>query len=433
MRRLAAVRAANIGTMSERSDAASNPQGESRQRVDRRRLLDVFLPFALGYYLSYLFRVINTLIAGDISRDVGLSPAELGMLSSAYFLSFGLFQLPLGLLLDRYGPRRVNAGLLLVTAAGSVAFGLSQGLASLVVARAVIGIGVASCLMGAIKAFVTWFPASRLATLNGWLIAMGGLGALSASLPLEAALRVTDWRGVFMGIAVLTAAVAAFTYKVVPEHRQERVETFPELLAGLRQVFAAPAFWRFALPFALTFGIFQAVQGLWLGPWLRDVAGMDRKAVGDVLFWTALAMIAGLVLFGNLADRLVRQGRGVEGLFVAGVLLSLVPLGCYAAGLVGGVAASFPAMTFFMMTASIAYSIVSRRFPAGMAGRVNTSVNMMVFGAAFALQWGIGVVVAMWEPVAGRYPEQAYQAAFTVCAVLLAASLLPVLLARGRG
>ena len=83
--------------MSERSDAASNPQGDSRQRVDRRRLLDVFLPFALGYYLSYLFRVINTLIAGDISRDVGLSPAELGMLSSADFLSFGLFQLPLGL------------------------------------------------------------------------------------------------------------------------------------------------------------------------------------------------------------------------------------------------------------------------------------------------------------------------------------------------
>lgn len=432
MRLWAGAGAANIGAMSEQSDAASGSQGESRQRVDRRRLLDVFLPFALGYYLSYLFRVINTLIAGDISRDVGLSPAELGMLSSAYFLSFGLFQLPLGLLLDRYGPRRVNAALLLVTAAGSVAFGLSQGLVSLVVARAVIGIGVASCLMGAIKAFVTWFPASRLATLNGWLIAMGGLGALTASLPLEAALRITDWRGVFIGIAALTAAVAAFTYKVVPEHRQERVETFPELLAGLRQVFAAPVFWRFALPFALTFGIFQAVQGLWLGPWLRDVAGMDRKAVGDVLFWTALAMIVGLILFGNLADRQVRRGRGVEGLFVAGVLLSLVPLACYGAGITGGVGLSFPAMTFFMMTASIAYSIVSRRFPPAMAGRVNTSVNMMVFGAAFALQWGIGVIVAQWEPLAGRYPAQAYQAAFSVCAVLLAASLLPALLARGK-
>lgn len=432
MRGLRARPAANIGAMSEQSNASSEAAGNSRQRVDRRRLLDVFLPFALGYYLSYLFRVINTLIAGDISRDTGVTPAELGMLSSAYFLAFGLFQLPLGLLLDRYGPRRVNAALLLVTAAGSVAFGLSQGLASLVLARAVIGIGVASCLMGAIKAFVTWFPASRLATLNGWLIAMGGLGALSASLPLEAALRFTDWRGVFMGIAVLTAAVAAFTFKVVPEHRQERVETFPELLDGLRRVFAAPVFWRFALPFALTFGIFQAVQGLWLGPWLRDAAGMDRKAVGDVLFWTALAMIAGLVLFGGLADRLVRQGRGVEGLFVAGVLLSLVPLGCYAAGIIDGVAASFPAMSFFMMTASIAYSIVSRRFPAEMAGRVNTSVNMMVFGAAFALQWGMGVIVEQWEPQSGRYPAQAYQAAFAVCAVLLAVSLLPALLARGK-
>src|SRR3990172_2889784 len=154
-------------------------------------LLKVFLPFAGGYYLSYLYRTVNAIISPDLVREFGLGPDDLGLLTSSYFLAFALFQLPLGILLDRYGPRRVNAGLLMLAGTGAALFGLSQSLTGLIVARALIGLGVSGCFMSSIKAFTLWFPLSRLATLNGWLLACGGLGALSAAGPAGALFRVT--------------------------------------------------------------------------------------------------------------------------------------------------------------------------------------------------------------------------------------------------
>ena len=139
----------------------------------------VFLPFAAGYYLSYLLRNVNAVIAPELTRDLGVSAADLGLLTSAYLLAFGLVQLPLGLLLDRYGPRRVEAALLLIAASGCALFALGADLGQLAMARALIGLGVSACLMASFKAFSLWFPAERQASLNAAVMAAGGLGALS--------------------------------------------------------------------------------------------------------------------------------------------------------------------------------------------------------------------------------------------------------------
>jgi MFS family permease len=413
---------------------AASPQ-RNDDRLPWRHLLDVFLPFALGYFISYLFRVINALISNDISRDLGLSPGQLGLLTSVYFLAFGLFQLPLGLLLDRFGPRRVNAALLSLAAVGALLFALAQDVTSLLLARALIGIGVSSCLMGAIKAFVYWFPMSRLASLNGWLIAMGGVGALTASMPVELALRVTDWRGVFMGLSLATLLVAAVVLWKVPERFESRRETWPELFDGLRRVFATPVFWLVSLPFGLAFGVFQAVQGLWIAPWLSDVAGLSRADIGQALLVSALGMISGLILFGSLSDRLTRQGRSGMRLFCLGTCLALLPLGAIALGVVSLAGldiawALFPLATFFLMAASLGYAIVSSHFPRQMAGRVNTSINLLVMGFSFLFQWGIGAVIALWPPLQGRYPLEAYQTAFGLCVASIAIAMLPLLFSR---
>ena len=136
----------------------------------------VLLPFACGYFLSYVYRTVNAVIAPDLVASLGLSASDLGLLTSVYFLTFALFQLPLGILLDRFGPRRVEAVLLLFAALGALLFGLSAGRDSLIAGRGLIGLGVSACLMAGFKAFVMWFPASRLPVVNGALMAAGGWG-----------------------------------------------------------------------------------------------------------------------------------------------------------------------------------------------------------------------------------------------------------------
>ena len=170
--------------------------------VDRRLWIRLFLPFAAGYFLSYLFRTVNAVIGPVLARELALPDNALGLLTSTYFLAFGAAQLPLGILLDRYGPRRVEAGLLLLAASGAAVFALSDTLAGLATGRALIGLGVAACLMASFKAFSMWFPPERQASLTGWIMASGGLGALAASKPLELALGFASWREIALGQAV---------------------------------------------------------------------------------------------------------------------------------------------------------------------------------------------------------------------------------------
>ena len=177
-----------------------------------------------------------------------MSAAGPGLLSGIYFFSFALFQLPLGVLLDRYGPRRVNATLLLAAAAGGLWFAFARSTIELTLARALIGLGVSGCLMSSFSAFALWYPAERLATMNGIAFAAGMLGAITVTVPLEIVLRTLHWRQVFHGIVGLTVAVSLLLYFVVPEKAAAR--RAPPLAAQLREYASLardPAFWRMAL------------------------------------------------------------------------------------------------------------------------------------------------------------------------------------------
>ena len=198
-------------------------------RLAPKLLLAVFLPFATGYFLSFFFRNVNAVIAKDLAREFFLTPSEIGLLTSAYLLAFAIAQLPVGVLLDRYGPRRVMASLLCVAGGGALTFGLAQDFVMLTLGRAMIGLGVSAGLMGAIKGFSLWFPPSRLATLNGWYIAVGGVGGMAATAPVEAILGTLGWRALFYGLAVLSLFAAAFIYTAVPEKPlPEKAESWGE-------------------------------------------------------------------------------------------------------------------------------------------------------------------------------------------------------------
>ena len=191
----------------------------SNHRSDAWLTLRVFLPFVAGYYVSYAFRSMNALLGPHIAAEFDLGAADLGLLTSVYFLAFALAQIPMGVLLDRYGPRRVDAALLLVAAAGAFAFALARSFGDLILGRALVGLGVSVCLMGSFQAFVLWYPKERLATVNSRAFAVGILGAMTVTVPLEMALRVTDWRTIAAFFALATLAASAAVFCAAPERR----------------------------------------------------------------------------------------------------------------------------------------------------------------------------------------------------------------------
>jgi predicted MFS family arabinose efflux permease len=388
----------------------------------RRAVARVFLPFACGYFVSYFFRTVNAVLSPDLVRDLRLDAGALGLLTGAYFLAFALFQLPLGVLLDRWGPRRVNAGLLALAACGAALFALAESLPLLVAARALIGLGVSACLMASIKAFTLWFPLVRLASLNGWLMAVGGLGAMASSAPLEALLGVVHWRGVFAGLAALTLAAAGVVFLAVPERAQARSrESVRALLGGFRSIYGDPGFWRIACVSMAVSGSSLAVQGLWVAPWLRDVAGLTRAEVAGTLFAMAAATTAGFAAQGPLAGALARRGVAPLALLAGGGLVSALLLGGFALGVRSGAPLLWCLFAAVTPLASLGYAIQTGRYAPELAGRVNTAVNLLVFVAAFAAQWGVGALVDRWPLEAGRHPAAAFGAGF---GVLVAAELL---------
>ena len=385
----------------------------------------VFWPFAAGYFLSFFFRNVNAIISKDLAAEFSLTPADLGFLTSMYLLAFAAFQLPLGVLLDRYGPRRVVAALLCSAAAGALVFALARELATLSIGRAFIGLGVSAGLMGAIKAFSLWFPLSRLATLNGLYLAFGGLGSLAATAPAEAVVEALGWRGMFYILSAMSLAAAVIVFFVVPEKPLPgQGATLRAQIAGFGRIFSTLAFWRIALPAVIGQGAYIALQGLWLGPWLYDVAGRQRHEVANYLLITALGYIAGSMFFGMLSDRLARAGISRLLVYKLGLGCSLAMLVPIAAGVHTGLGVILAVYSFTGISAALAYALLTPLFAPEMTGRVNTATNVLLFALSFTMQWAIGAVLKLYPIADGRYAPAGYGAAFAVIAAIQLTAIL---------
>jgi MFS family permease len=393
----------------------------------------VFVPFASGFFLSILLRYVNAVIAKDLAAEFALSAADLGLLTSVYFLVFAAFQIPLGVLLDRFGPRRVLAALLVFAAAGALAFGLAQGVTTLALGRALLGLGVSGCLMGSIKAFTLWFPLSRLATLNGWILAIGALGAMSATAPVEAIAGSFGWRVLFYGLALGCAAVAALIFFVVPEKPLPGAgASWQRQFADIGTILANVYFWRVALPLIAVHGAYQALQGLWLAPWLADVGGLARAPVANYLLAGSLAYGIGSVVFGTLADRLEGTGLSRMLAYKFGMGLAIAAFFALAAGVREGMLAIVALYGFGACAAALPYAILAQHFPPQLTGRVITATNIFMFLASFAFQWGIGAVLRLFPAIDGRYPAAGYAVAFGIAGVLQLVTLLWLLTLKER-
>ncbi|WP_419901392.1 MFS transporter [Kiloniella sp.] len=385
-------------------------------------ILRVFLPFAIGYFLSFLLRVVNGIIAPDLVSELNLDASDLGLLTSTFFIAFAVTQLPLGLLLDRYGPRKVESTLMLFTAAGALLFSWADNFYVLLLARGLIGFGVSACMMAAFKAYVSWVPKDRLPLINGCHLAAGGLGAIAGTAPVEFLAAEIGWRGVFVVLAALAVFVAVLIFFAIP--RRDEIppnETITQQAKEYGQIFRSSFFWRVAPFTVMSQAAFFSLQALWSGPWLRDVAGFEREAVATILAAIAFAVFVGFLLGGLVTDWVRRHNISPITIGVYAMILCLVP---QAVLLWGG--SSFYTMGAIWMLFGVLgtggyliYPGFSQHFPSYLAGRVNTALNSLVFVVAFAGQWAVGAVIELWPGQAGGgYAVEGYQAGIVMLLVV---------------
>lgn len=386
----------------------------------------VFLPFAIGYLLSYLLRVINSVIAPSLISELGLSASDLGLLTSANLFAFAAFQLPLGVLLDRYGPRKAESALLLIAAMGCAIFALSGSLALLMLGRAMMGLGTSACLMAAFTAYALFLPKEKLPSINAYQLMAGGLGALLGTTPVEFLDNAIGWRGVFWVVGGFAVFMSAVIYFAVPRRNESYAsqQTWAEAIGGVRDVFTSRIFWRIAPICVVCQASFIGIQSLWLGPWFHDVLGFNARATADALFAVASAMVFGNLCVAWIAGFLSKRGVdailiSVVGMVIFTIIQTLIVLGVIPPSLQG-----WMAWVFMASYANVCYAGLTQAFPTKLAGRVLTGLNLLVFFAAFGVQWGVGVVIDFWPTTDGRFDPDGYTMAFAIVTALQVAALI---------
>jgi len=400
-------------TALERSPASAAPIGAARLA------LVVLVPFAAGYFMSYLYRNINAVVGRYLIDELGLGGADIGLLTAAYFFTFAAAQIPLGIMLDRYGPRRVNSALLCVAGTGAVLFSFGHDRDALMLARGLIGLGVAGCLMSSFQAITLWYPKERWAFFNSVIMIVGGLGAVAGTGPVEAALRLTDWRGVFLALGLATVAVAAFIFLVVPErarhgHGRDAVpERLGTVIKGVAHVLGNPALWSMAPLLLFSQAANLAILGLWGGLWLRDVAGFDRGTAALYASLMNLGLAAGFVLNAVLSEVAARGKIPLERVMVALSLLFLLAQALIVLRVDPGAAWPWFAFGLFANAVIFCYPMLAGRLPLAYSGRANTGANFVSFSGAFLGQYLIGWVMDLFPRQAGGgYAAKAYDYAF---------------------
>lgn len=385
--------------------------------------LRVFAVFALGYFISYLFRGVNLGFAPFLSRELGFTATDLGTLTSLYFLGFAGAQIPGGVLLDHYGPRRVTACVMLVAAAGALIFGVSHNMAAMMVGRLLIGVGVSVCLGGAFKATAQHFPVAQLTLVNGLVMAVGGLGGVAVGAPLSWLLSIAPWRAVSVGLAALTVLVAAIIWMGGPRTRDTHHQaSVLEQFKGTAHILRSHAFWKTATFSSLTQAVFYAMQSLWVGAFLRDVVPAGTADVGaraaSLVSVLGGAFIVGNIGFGALARSFERRGVSVQLFSGVTMLIFVLVQALLAARAPLPAALLWAAYGAFGGTGILTYAVLAEYFPPRLIGRVNTTFTLVIFIGIFFLQIAIGAALARWPALDGHYPAVAHQTVWAILVVL---------------
>jgi sugar phosphate permease len=388
----------------------------------------VFCLLAFGYLLVYFHRLCPAVVALDMQADLKTSGALLGFLAAAYFYPYALMQIPSGLLSDSWGPRKTITVFFALAGAASIFLGMVGSLGLAILARILVGLGVAMLFVPTMKVMTNWFKTDEFAMMTGILMAVGGLGAYTASRPLAWLSDLMGWRGSFVAIGAVTLVVAAAIWLLVRNTPQEKglpavnqpaadnpakTQTIG-LAQGIKMVLSTGGFWFLAAWFFFSFSIFFSFGGLWGGPYLMQVYGFSKAEAGNILGMLALAMIVGSPFLGWLSDKVLRSRKKVIVLAAVITLGLTIPLAFFPDAM------NRPALylLFFLLglfnsaVVVVAFTAAKELFPVEIAGTSVGLANLFPFlGGAIAPPI-LGAILEAQEKTAAGYSAQAYSKAF---------------------
>ncbi len=408
-------------------DAASPshaaPNATLSTLLPRGLAVQVFLAFALAYFLSALVRAITATLAPILRVEFSLSSGDLGLLAGGYFLGFALTQLPLGRWLDKHGPRTVSLCFLSVAVLGCAAFAVAPSFVGLLGARILCGVGVSACLMAPLTAYRRWFNPETQLRANSWMLMTGSLGMVAATLPVQWLLPVMGWRSMFAGLAALIALSMAVLAWRLPAWPAPQAPSSAAHDGGYRSIWQHAYFRRHIWSGFFSYGGLVAIQTLWAGPWLIYVSGYTPLQAAIGLFWINVCMLCTFWTWGMLNPYLARRGWHADWLIARGIPLSLVVLAIIC---VAGSATQWWAWAIFCMCCSfmsLAQPAMGMAFPQALAGRALSAYNLVIFAGVFVVQWGIGLLIDLFKSQ-GLGTVDAFRAAFGIFFICCLAAYL---------
>ena len=366
--------------------------------------------------LSQFYRVSNSVIAPELTRDLDLTARQLGWAGSAFFFALFAVQVPVGMWFDRYGARRTVTTLSFLAVAGAVWIALARDAVDLIGARAVVGVGCAASFMSVVFLCSRWFKPADLATALSWVFAASNIGTLAAATPLAWIAATIGWRNGFLGLAAVTVLVAVCFHVFVRDRPPgtpapaARRETIGEIIGGLLEVWTTRGLGPVLAMHFFAYATMLTVLGVWAGPYLHDVYGLDGVQRGNVLLAMGVAQILGILAYGPM-DRLLRSRKKVV---LGGVAFSVALLAALAAlprPPLGLAVALLTAFCFFCAFGTVIVAQGRALFPDRLAGRGVTTVNMAQCLGLAVLPASMGYIIEGFGNA-----EQAYRLAFATLA-----------------
>ena len=382
-----------------------------------KKVFTIILPFCGGYFLSYLFRSTNAVIAPHLITELNVNSQQLGMLTSSYLFAFAIMQIPLGILLDRFGTRKIQVILMIVAGLESLMFCFGNNLFQLTLARAIIGLGVAGCLMATFKIISIWYDKSYWPILYGFCLSSGGIGAIVATKPLYFVVDNIGWRSAFMILGFACFFVSTVICFLTPE-KETTIDKESPLIA-LKKIYSSKLFWRIAPLAGISGGTGLAIQGLWAGEWLRDVADFNQIDATNMLLVLNFSLLVGMILTGLIPTILKRFKFSQIDIYLYITIVFLIGHSLLTFEIIPKSSIPWLLIGISANSAILAYSWLNSQFPISYAGKTSTALNLSLFLCGFVLQYAIGWIINFWDRNSDNtYPAEAYSMAFGILLIL---------------
>ena len=351
----------------------------------------IFFVFACGYFISALLRAITATLSPLLTSEFNLTAGDLGLLAGGYFLGFASMQIPLGYLLDKYGPKKIVSSFLLIAIIGTFAFSLAQNFVGLLISRILIGIGVSACLMGPLTAYRIWFADEYQQRANAWMLMVLSMGFVFSTLPVQILLPMIGWRWIFALVGILIFIVILMTFIFIPSWKASEINEEDKKNKSLSVVWKNQ-FFISTIPLGLfNYGGMVAIQTLWAGPWMVRVSGYTPMESAVGLFWINTTMLIAFFIFGYILPKITKLGIETIKIIKLGLPISYLSLLII---IILGKDAGALFFTIYILTSivlTLTQPAVALSFPTRIAGTSLTSFNLLIFVGTFIMQWGIGL------------------------------------------